>query len=171
MKKRAKLRKQIKMYNKKLIKKYPWLRPSADWYTGKILKDYDYEWTWYGDIPRGWRIAFGRMFLDELNEVIQRCGLKHYGVDQAKEKYGRCEWYDHGGNEETDRIVAKYSVISEHCCSHCGAVDVKITNAGWILPLCKSCFDKNINTTRSYEEVTDPDDDGKITKSYTVRRY
>ena len=171
MKKRAKLRKQIRMYNKRLIKRYPWLRPNADWYTGKILKDYDYEWTWYDDIPRGWRIAFGRIFLDELNEVIQRCGLKHYGVDQAKEKYGGLRWYSHGGNEETDKIEMKYGYISENVCAHCGAVDVYMTNAGWYLPLCKNCFEKNVNTTRTYEDVIDLDEDPTITNSYIVTRY
>ena len=45
--------------NKALLEKYPWLTPYNVW-TGKPLEDYNYEYTWADDIPRGWRLAFAK---------------------------------------------------------------------------------------------------------------
>ena len=45
-------------------------------------------------------------------------------------------WYDHGGNEETNKIIAKYGYISEHTCIECGKSADYVTK-GWIEPYCK----------------------------------
>ena len=168
-KKQAKLRKINKLRNKRLVKKYPWLKPKFHPWTGRKLKRYDFEWTWRDDIPRGWNIAFGDMMLGEIDSALRKAGLlESFTIEQIKEKYGALELYNRGGNREIDSIISDYTHISEYVCIHCGRPDVKMTNTGWIIPLCKDCYERNVNSTRSYEEVTDSKDDGRIPD---VRKY
>lgn len=188
-----KRKKQIKLYNKKLCKKYPWLIPESHWYTGHILKkrDWDYSWTWYGDMPRGWRKCFGDMMLEELDAAIRKAGLiGTYQVIQVKEKFGSLHWYHSGYNQEIDDIVTKYSYISENVCVQCGEIDVPMVNDSWISPICFSCFSKHCHgqdewcvknyknyTPRTDEQIavlyaeltSDEEMDWKICSSYTIR--
>lgn len=193
--KKIKRKKQIKLYNKKLCKKYPWLIPNAHYYSGRILKkrDWDYSWTWYGDMPRGWRKCFGKMMLEELDVAIRKAGLTDiYGLDQVKEKYGRLCWFHHGFNDEIDQIATKYEYISTNVCIYCGQPDVPMVNDGWISPFCWECFFKKEHKRekwcgdnypnykpltdeqirKNYLEMTsDEESDWKICDSYTIRRY
>ena len=51
--------------NKKLIEKYPFLMPRNVW-TDELLKDYDYSFTLYDEMPKGWADAFGMQMLEEI---------------------------------------------------------------------------------------------------------
>ena len=84
--KERKRKKKEQMKNKRLIKKYYWLRPLSAW-TGKPLEDYDYTFIEWGWCP-GWDKAFGQMFMDELGAAIKESGQKDYQIVQIKEKYG-----------------------------------------------------------------------------------
>lgn len=46
--------------NRELIEKYPFL----------AIKDGDMEYSWYEDIPEGWRKAFGPQMIKELNDLL-----------------------------------------------------------------------------------------------------
>lgn len=49
--------KRIKIKNRHLVKKYPWILPRNVW-TGKVPDDYDYSYTEW-ELPTGWHKAFG----------------------------------------------------------------------------------------------------------------
>ena len=101
-------------------------------------------------MPRGWKKAFGVQFCKELKAALLEEGggrkrLRQYGLDQVKEKFGALCWYDHGGNEQTDKVVAKYEFISEHTCIVCGKPADYITR-GWIEPYCKDHLPEHIDS-------------------------
>ena len=83
-KKYSKEIKKNRLRNKKLVKKYPWLKPRNVW-TGKLVKDYDYSWIEWGCLP-GWDVAFGDMYLKELGEAVK--DQKDFMILEIKEKYG-----------------------------------------------------------------------------------
>lgn len=139
-KKKRKRKKKLQMKNKRLIKKWYWLMPKSVW-TGKPLKDYDYtfiEWGWCN----GWDKTFGQMFMDELGAAIKEAGQKDYMIVQIKEKYGSARLYDSGSTEKVERIIDKYGIISQNICMDCGHEAPMINNAGWIMPMCSTCYRK-----------------------------
>lgn len=128
--------------NKKLVKKYPWLKPDC--------VDWDGTWTKLDMMPKGWREAFGEMMCEEIAQYAP----EDYGVFDIKEKYGSLRWYDYNGNEDIDRIIGEYEDISAHICFVCGRPDIpQTTRDWWIEPICKDCYEKKINSTKAYEEV------------------
>ena len=183
--KKIKEKKRQKLATKKLVKKYPWLQPSAHWYNGRIIKkrDWNYSWTWYDDMPKGWKKCFGKMFLEELDIAIRKAGLYNvFGIDQLKEKYGRLECYVHGFNDEINQIIDKYSYISQNVCISCGTIDVPMVNDSWISPFCFSCFKKyqlRYDESKTDEELHDlydkltskEQEDWKICDYYIISRY
>ena len=169
-KKQRKREKQIRLKNKKLVKKYYWLVP-RNCFTGKPLADYDYsfiEWGW----SDGWDKAFGNMFMKELGEEIKRIGQKDFQILQIKEKYGRCCCYTSGTSKKAFRIIGKYESLSQNICYFCGRPDVPITNAGWILPMCKNCYEKKWRrgSKLEYEDIIE-DDNPRMADTYTVRQF
>lgn len=65
-------------------------------------------------------------------------------------------WYDHGGNEETNKILAKYEYISERTCITCGKPADYVTK-GWIEPYCKEHL----------PEWVDPNNEEQVHTYYT----
>lgn len=158
-----------------MLKKYPWLLPRNDW-TGLPPKDYDYSWTELDSLPTGWRIAFGELIAEDLDRVLRKAHyVDKYRILQIKEKYGGFVLYDNGVPksvyDEYRRIINAYESVSECICICCGAVDVHMTNTGWVEPLCKHCYETRINCKKPYEDVIDAEDDGRMPDSYTIRRF
>ena len=130
-------------YNKALLEKYPWLTPYNVW-TGKPLRDYNYEYTRADDIPKGWRLAFGDQMIEELDHLLEKYNLKdEYRITQIKEKFGGLRWCDNGfskeGFEEYTEWIYKYEDLSFKTCINCGKPAIGFTK-GWITPLCKDCM-------------------------------
>ena len=152
-KKQRKKKKSIMLRNKKLCKKYPFLIPRNAW-TGKVIEDYDYSYTEWDDIPDGWKIAFGDMLLKELGAELKRCNfLDKYRIVQIKEKYGELRIYDNGvprGCNVWD-IIEAYTGLSRNICIKCGRPDCAHTTAGWIIPMCETCYNKD-----EYKYSTEP---------------
>ncbi len=152
MNKRIK-KKQIKMKNKKLCKRYPFLIPRNRW-TGKICWDKrknkmgwwytaPYSFTELDSMPEGWRKIFGEQMCEEIREELIKVNyLDKYRISQIKEKYGQLRWYDWGATEEIYNIIHKYEEISEHICIHCGRPAEIINYYGWLEPLCEKCQKK-----------------------------
>lgn len=167
-KKERKKKKKIRMLNKRLVKKYPWLMPRNVW-TGKILNDYNYTFTEYDCLGEGWQRAFGKMMLEDIDEELRKNNYRNkYIIYQVKEKYGELRWYDNGGANESTQ---KYEAISQNVCYFCGRPDTHVTDRGWILPVCKRCDEKQWrrNSTRTYEEVI-CDEDPRMADTYEIRR-
>ena len=71
--------------NRELVEKYPFL----------AIRDGETEYSWYEDIPDGWRKAFGSQMIKELNDLLilasKRDGIdwtREYEIDDVKEKWG-----------------------------------------------------------------------------------
>ena len=162
MNKRQK-KKQIKMRNKKLVKRYPFLLPRNVW-SGKIVEGYDYSWTEYDCLDKGWQIGFGKFLLEDLREACLKTDfLDKLHIMQWKEKFAQMRLYINGAPQEVHDVIRKYEFISEYICNQCGSPRACVVDAyGWYLPLCKDCWEK-INKRReskgykirSWDEVAD----------------
>ena len=132
------------MRNKKLISRYPFLLPRNAW-TGKVVKDYDFTWTDYDCIPKGWRIAFGKLLLEDLRDACLKTNwLDKLQFVQIKEKYASLRMYTNGAPQEVHDVIDKYEFISHFICIDCGSPNACIVNSyGWLLPSCEDCWNKD----------------------------
>lgn len=158
--------------NKELCRKYPFLLPRGG-YNDEVPEDYDYSYTELDSFPDGWRISFGEMMCEELAKNLNKTdNLNTFRFDDIKEKWGSIRIYHHGGNDDTDMIIEKYSHLSENICIICGKPDVYMTNRGWIYPCCKECWEKDKHHTNiPYEAFIEGDsrmEDKMKWSSYTA---
>ena len=111
-------------------------------------------------LDEGWRNAFGIQICKELKRALLQDGgrklLHKYRITDIKEKYGALCWYDYGGTEETNKIIAKYEYISWHTCIKCGRTADYFTK-GWVEPYCKEHL----------PDWIDPEDPEQVDKFYT----
>jgi hypothetical protein len=165
------------MRNKKLIARYPFLLPRNVW-TGKVVRDYDYTWTEYDCIDKGWQIGFGKFLLEDLREACLKTNfLDKLQFTQIKEKYGSLRMYNNGAPEEVHDVIRKYEFISEYICIQCGSPHACVVNSyGWYLPLCKDCWKKNNKYRESkgwsiafWEDVVE-DEDAELPNEYHIER-
>ena len=74
----------MKIKNWLLVKRYPWLQLKNAW-TGESL---GYEFTWLDDMPQGWRKAFGKKMIKELDKILRKANYQNeYQIAQIKEKW------------------------------------------------------------------------------------
>lgn len=165
MNKRAK-KKQIKIRNKKLCKRYPFLIPRNCWtdetiWNKRIRKRNwwyvePYSYTELDEMPEGWRKAFGIQMCEEIREVLIKGNyLRDYRIAQIKEKFAELRWYDEGAPEsiykELQNIIDKYTELSRKTCICCGRPATKLS-CGWIQPFCTKCAEKYL---RSYTDINE----------------
>ena len=110
--------------------------------------------TYYTELDsmdKGWREAFGMNFCKDLRKALIRTGgyklLFRFRILQIKEKYGRLEVYCIGYNDEIDKVISKYSKLSEKTCIRCGKPATWISK-GWISPYCDDCVPDKINAIK-----------------------
>ena len=148
--------KRIKIRNRSLCKKYPFIIPWKGWkkdrygnyrevYGWKRGEEYSYiRWDFW---PRGWNKILAPMMLGELGVAVKKTPFpEKFHVVDGKEKWGRLE-LDFPGTDEMLRIIDKYEVISQNVCVRCGKPDVWVINDGWVYPICFECFEKDYNNT------------------------
>lgn len=111
-------------------------------------------------LDSGWRKAFGIYICKDLKRALLADGgrkrLRKYRIVQIKESGGELCWYDYGGNEETNKIIAKYTYISMRTCITCGKSADYVTK-GWIEPYCKEHL----------PEWIDPNNEEQVDTYYT----
>ena len=149
--------------NKKLIAKYPFLKPSWS-------EHYDYRYTWADDMPKGWWVAFGEMMCDDIkNELIKYNYLDKFEITQVKEKWGELRLYHNGVPVgcKVEKIIDKYSNLSRNICAACGKPDVPIMNWGWIYPLCE----KHATNKDEYQECAEKQEPHKMTNEMKWSQY
>ena len=150
-KKARKKKKQEILQNKKLLKRFPWLR-IRDW-QGKPVKGYSY--TWLDDIPNGWKKAFGLLLCEDIDAELRRSHFRdEYRIVQIKEKFGTLRWYDNGWpvGSAIPEIINKYEYITGYTCIICGKPG-KMVITGWYSPYCRNCYEKYYDGI--YKENTD----------------
>lgn len=163
--KERKKKKKIQTQNRKLVKKYYWLKPLSVW-TGKPLDDYNYTYTELDCMPDGWRKTFGEMMIDEINESLKKHNQKNFMIHQIKEKYGELRFYTNGCYEDTQEIINKYSVISRNVCLGCGKLDIPMIDDGWMSPVCYSCFYKGYRRREKYLKIKELKTEDEIKEIY-----
>ena len=130
-----------------LIWRYPWLA-IRDWKTGKIYRTS----IWATPRDGGWNKAFFWQMMEDIRKAAKKDGVLHtLQTDDYKSKYGGLRFYTSGGSENVQEIISEYECLSEYICESCGEPDVGCTK-GWITPICKTCYKKSYNNTRSYAE-------------------
>ena len=141
--------KRIRIHNRKLCKKYPFLKPWKGWKKDRYGNYHEiygwrhgekYSYIMWDFWPWGWNKTFGKMMLEEIGEVVKNSRLTNFHILDGKEKWGRMVLDCYPYTEEIDRVIAKYEVISQNVCTCCGHPDVWQINTGWILPLCFNCY-------------------------------
>lgn len=154
MNKRIK-KKKIKMNNKKLCKRYPFLIPRNRW-TDKLMWNktdkysMPYFYTELDIMPNGWRRAFGIEMCEEIRKELIKCNyLYKYRIVDIKEKFGELRWYDNGAPagsaEKIWKIIDKYTELSHHTCMICGRPAERSSDGYWLYTLCDKCKEKIIN--------------------------
>ncbi len=134
--------------NKRLGELYPFLIMKTNYWTGEKIpeEEINYTTTWFDSIPEGWAKAFGEQMCDELLEILKKADyVDEYQIIQIKEKFGGLRWYDNGVPDavwdEYKAWLDKYEILADKTCILCGEPATHYT-AGWIMPVCDSCFDK-----------------------------
>lgn len=141
--------KAIKIKNKELVNKYPFLMPRNRW-TDKVPNDYDYSYTELDDMPIGWRKAFGTQLCEDLKRQMrmEKISIYDYRITEIKEKFGELRWYDNGHTREMSDIINKYEHISRNTCICCGKINVPMFDDGWLSPYCEDCFREQLVARR-----------------------
>lgn len=129
------------LYNTYLCIRFPFLK-------GRDYQDKPHypliQWGgWYGNIPKGWRKAFGIQLCKELKCALKRCNyLKKYRITDVKEKFGALTIYDCGAPiRDVQDIINKYEYISARTCIECGR-PARYFTTGWFSPYCEDCIDE-----------------------------
>lgn len=112
-------------------------------------------YTELDNMPTGWRKAFGIQMCKEIRHELYKVGgikrLFIYRIDDIKEKWGALQWYDHGGTYGTQKVIAKYSFISERTCICCGELATCITPIEcWRSPYCDQHVPKHYHYLLDY---------------------
>ena len=139
------------MTNKELCDRYSWLIPANRW-TGKVVDNYNYEYTELDNMPEGWRRAFGRQMCEELDREIKTWSIhdqENFHITDIKEKWGFLHFYTNFGSKELYEIINKYAELSKTICIHCGHTASWITR-GWYMPVCNRCANEIFQHINSY---------------------
>lgn len=173
-----KFNKRIRMENKKLCKKYPWLIPRNRWSDEICWVRHSYDSIELDDMPKGWRKAFGDIWCEQVHDLLKKYNcIKDFRIQQLKEKFGQFRQYFNFSFKELNDLITDYEIISEYVCVRCGKLNSPvINNQGWYEPICKECYDKQRFNNVSYKKkIIDAGieslEDMKIPTNYTVTCY
>lgn len=120
--------------NKELIKKYPFLQ----------ISDNYYKTTWLDGFPIGW-YDISLQMCEELKATLGKY-INGFHITDTKEKWGRLTCYYWVENtpdsisREVYKIIDKYEDISTTICQVCGQPSTHCKN-GWIGYFCDEHFE------------------------------
>ena len=157
----------IKIKNFFFCLKYPFWRAKNVW-TGEPC---DYSFTWYGDIPEGWRIAFGK----QLSKDIKKAGKATRKIagkyikwkdmlsfQQIKEKWGELCLYASASNE-IQKVLDRYELISSGYCVCCGK-PARYRTSGWVSYQCEKCFKAYLGLHVNQDDIEKELKESRLTK-------
>lgn len=158
---------------------YPFWKLTDDWYDyntciddkRKGVKNFfiNYNYTWYDDIPHGWKKAFGK----QLSKEIKKAGIPYIkqgrkwedilSFQQIKEKWGELCLYASATKEIQD-VLEKYETMSSGYCIICGKPARYITK-GWISFVCEKCYIRYLKERDlTKEEINKYKQENRLTK-------
>ena len=107
------------------------------------------RYTWYDEIPIGWRKRFGLQLCKELKKALKKDKqpLNSLKFTNIQEKWGclRIETPFEPSITEllhTSRVIYKYEYISRYVCINCGD-DATLHSIGKLHSYCYKCFPTN----------------------------
>lgn len=142
---------QTRQINQLLCEKHPWLLP-YNAYSGKLPKDYNYEYTWLDELEEGWRVAFGDQLIEDIQAALDMLPLEirnNFRILQIKEKYAMLRIYTSPTPVAIHEVIGKYEELSKWICGRCGKRATRIST-GWYYPFCDDCLKKE-NITNSID--------------------
>lgn len=145
-----------KKRNRKLLKTYPFLRPSPLYvkYTALRHKKYDYSFTMADFMYHGYLESFAYDFFDELrNKLLETDDLYNikfvfFEADMWRITYWNIKFFKNfnGDKEAILDILKKYITISKYTCPRCG----KKKETGSEIGLCSDCKIETGENTYNY---------------------
>lgn len=137
-----------KIHNYFFCLRYPFYKARNVW-TDKFC---GYGFTWYDEIPEGWKKAFGKQLSKDLRKALVKSKqLKTFRFTQIKEKYGSLRLYCSGAADEVWKVLMNYEALSLKYCNRCGK-PAEFETEGYIERLCESCYDKLMVKDDKYKE-------------------
>lgn len=136
-----------KIYNYLFFKKYPFYK-MYNVFDGRFL---GYDISWYDQLEKGWRKAFGKKLSKELKKQLKADKeLYTFRFVDIKEKYGELRFEHLGCSDALQNILDKYELLSRGYCQYCGKPARYTTNEGnsWIRYCCNKCFRDKANFHR-----------------------
>lgn len=123
--------------NKKLVKKYPFLKMNDN-----------YMRTWLDEVPYGWQ-QFALIYFEKIEKILNDHNANDYlRIIEVKEKWGKLRIYysfvnnsKHEQNkwiEDIDRLFATLENESWKICIDCGRQANYQTN-DYVIPVCDKC--------------------------------
>lgn len=123
--------------NKKLVKKYPFLKMNDN-----------YMRTWLDEVPYGWQ-QFALTFFEKIEKILNDHNANDYlRIIEVKEKWGKLRIYysfvnnsKHEQNkwiEDIDRLFTSLENESWKICIDCGRQANYQTN-DYVIPVCDKC--------------------------------
>jgi len=74
-------------------------------------------------------------------------------LDQVKEKFGGLRFYITGGNEYIDGMIRFAEEMSYKTCELCGSTEKIGYTRGWIITVCKKCFDEGKTNMKTWDPI------------------
>lgn len=101
--------------------------------------------TYEIEISDGWNKLIWKLceiIEKEVNKPINGRIKDFFHVTQIKEKFGQLRFYTTGGNQIIFEAIVNAEKISTEICEQCGKKGRIDSRFGWLLTLCKGCYDK-----------------------------
>lgn len=122
------------------------------------------------DIYEGWLTAFSAPFLIHVRRALDIDKSDNAQILDVKEKYGTLRVYWGFVRPYAELVTTMYELLSGYYCCHCGKYGAKLTQSGWILALCRSCWEPDRDGNYGTELPLEPlkitsYDEGKTTVS------
>ncbi len=169
-------KKQERIKNKRLCKKYPWLIPRNRFSDKICWVAHPYDYTELDSMPNGWCKAFGDLWCEDIQQILEKNNyVDKLRIMQIKEKFGQLRTYFGPIPKEMDDLIWAYELISEYVCVRCGRLDSPIiNNYGWYEPICRTCYNKQTWREEPYgerlkEAGIESLEDMKIPTSFVIR--
>ena len=135
--------------NKDLCERFPFLFPYSALKesedddllprTDYVDLDFDYSYTMFDFVPKGWEALFMNMCEDIRMAIQGTAEFNTFRFIDIKEKYGMLRIAATGGNEKTDSLIDQCEKASKGVCVNCGKPATRISK-GWICPYCDDCI-------------------------------
>lgn len=119
-------------------------------------------YTWWDSVPKGWKKAFGKEYLNELKKVLKETNyLYKFRITDVKEKYNTLRVYCISAPKEVYDVISKYENLAREYCIVCGKPATTISS-GYMLSYCNEHYDKRFIPM----EIKNKDNNWEYTKEF-----